>query len=192
MKKIVSRIVVVLLVLASCASAQEPDASLWSGSTNPDGSQIVPVVSYDPATGAMTVNTLGMNQTLDSADCSNIAVDDAGMISLLVTGPEPVSNDLTGFTGEVVWNADYFNGKAQLFGVPAGCEFIVPSTISVFTYDTGLTEADFGEVEMAVNYSTGVPGGIIFGGVQFVPEPSSFSLIALSLLSLTFLRRRSR
>jgi phage baseplate assembly protein gpV len=87
MKKIVSRIVVVLLVLASCASAQEPDASLWSGSTNPDGSQIVPVVSYDPATGAMTVNTLGMNQTLDSADCSNIAVDDAGMISLLVTGP---------------------------------------------------------------------------------------------------------
>ncbi|MEM7312294.1 MAG: PEP-CTERM sorting domain-containing protein [Planctomycetota bacterium] len=180
-----------VLILAASASAQDPDASLWSGDVNPDGSQIVPVVSYDPSTGLMSVNTAGMNQAVDSADCLTIGGDDAGMISILITGPEPLSFDLDGFQNGVVWGTNYFNGKAQAFGVAAGCQFLEVGTTQVMTYDMGLTEADFGEVEMAVNYELGVPGGIIFGGVQIVPEPSSLGLMVVSLLGLIgFVRRR--
>jgi hypothetical protein len=152
----------------------------------------VPVVEYEPETGLMYVNTLGMNQSLDTADRMSIGGDDVGAISFSVEGPDADNFILTGFTDGVVWNGQNFAGKAQIFGVSAGANFLAPGArTEILQYTTGLTEADFGTVEMAVNYSTGVPGGIIFGGVQIVPEPSTFALFGSALLGLLgFVRRR--
>ncbi|MEM7314756.1 MAG: PEP-CTERM sorting domain-containing protein [Planctomycetota bacterium] len=192
--KLISRVVLACFALSTAVAFGQagPDASLWSGDPNPDGSQLVPVVEYEQDTGLMYLNTLGLNQISDTADRMTIGGDDVGMISISVESPEPTDFLLTGFIDGVVWNAQFFAEKAQMFGVGAGANYLAPAArTDVFQFAPGLTEADFGSVEMAVNYATGVPGGIIFGGVQIVPEPSTFALFGTALLGLLgFVRRR--
>ncbi|MEM7315215.1 MAG: hypothetical protein AAF497_18895 [Planctomycetota bacterium] len=188
-----SRLVLCAFALSSnllwAQAAPNPDC--WSGDPNPDGSQLVPVVEYEPDTGLLFVNTLGLNQVLDTSSRFDIGGDDVGMISMSVEGPEPTDFLLTGFLDGIVWNGQYFAGKAQLFGVGAGAEFLRPDARTyVFQYETGLTMRDFGVVEMAVNYATGIPGGIIFGRVSCIPEPSSWSLILVCCLAVTHRVRR--
>jgi hypothetical protein len=192
--KLISRVVMASVVLSAALAFGQasPDGSLWMGDANPDGSQAVPVVEYEPETGLMYLNTLGLNQAADTADRMTLGGDDVGTISLSVTGPDATDFLLSGFIDGVVWNGQNFAGKAQIFGVSAGSNFLAPAgRTDVLQYPTGLTEADFGDVEMAVNYASGVPGGIIFGGVQIVPEPSTFALFGSALLGLLgFVRRR--
>ncbi len=201
MKTLVNKAVLgafVVVGLSAVAFGQMPDASLWGGgATNPSGDAAVPVVIYDPVTGIMSLDTAGINRTVDTTSGQMIGGDDVGTISLSVTGPAATSVILNGFVnqpiGGVVWNGQYFNGKQQLFGVGAGAEYLQPSlSTEVFQYAAGLAPADFGQVEMAVNFASGAPGDTIFGGVQFlVPEPSTMLIVGPALLGLIgFIRRR--
>ncbi|MEM7315214.1 MAG: hypothetical protein AAF497_18890, partial [Planctomycetota bacterium] len=73
------RIVVFAFFIASFNSAWaqfDPHPDCWSGDSNPDGSQVVPAINYDPSTGYMSLNTLGLNQIQDSPDRVNIVGDD--------------------------------------------------------------------------------------------------------------------
>ncbi|MEM7315369.1 MAG: PEP-CTERM sorting domain-containing protein [Planctomycetota bacterium] len=186
----------ILALGASSAFAEtgvDPDPDLWSGDTGVNGEELVPVVAYDPMEGWLKVDLRGLNGMVDTNSGAMIEGDDIGMISLSVEGPEPDAFPLSGFINGVVWNGQYFNGKAQVFGVGAGAEYMLPSDdcVTVFTYPTGLTADDFGVVEMAANFSPGVPGGILFGSVQIVPEPSTISLFSVAMLGmLGFIRRR--
>ncbi len=212
MKTLVNKAVLgafVVVGLSAVALGQpSPDTSLWGGgATNPSGDTAVPVVYYDPMTGIMSLDTVGLNRTSDTTTGQMIGGDDVGTISLSVTGPAATSVILNGFVnqpiGGVVWNGQYFNGKQQLFGVGAGAEYLQPALkTDAFQYAAGLTESAFGGVdgsrlgaaggvEMAVNFASGAPGDTIFGAVQFVPEPSAMLIVGPALLGLIgFLRRR--
>jgi hypothetical protein len=200
MKTLTSRIVLVASILLSSAAfgqvTANPDAALWGGgATNPSGDSAVPIFQYDPATGSMWISTVGLNGTADTTTRTAIEADDVGLISVSIEGPEAISTaaELNGFNDGVVWNGMFFNGKQQVFGVGAGAEFLAPTEGLVgWTYATGLTEADFGTVEVAVNFATGTPGATIFGGVQIVPEPSAVAIALPALLCLLGLVRRRR
>ena len=198
MKTITSRIVLVAsILLSSAAFAQttvSPDAGLWGGgASNPSGDSAVPIFEYDPATGNMWLNTLGLNGASDTTDLTSIGGDDVGLISASIEGPcaNSTAAEMTGFQNGVLWNSECFNGKQQIFGIGSGAEFLTPGEIVGWTYDAGLTAADFGVVEVAVNFMSGQPGGTIFGGVQIaVPEPSALAIAIPALLGLVALRRR--
>jgi hypothetical protein len=125
--------------------------------------------------------------------------DDVGTISLLVAGPEP-TNPIPPFTNGnfdlnnfILWSYMYFNNKAQLIGAatPTG-QYIRPGVNNMFQYATGLGASDFGQVEMAINFTVGQPGANLFGSVQIVPEPAIFTLLGASLLGFAAYRRRVR
>jgi hypothetical protein len=166
----------VLLVVATfvgTAQAQvEPDPSLWTPASvrNPSGARPVPVVQYDPVTGIMSVHTLGVDGTSDTTGPTAIGGDDVGMISLIVAGPAATDVLLDGFVGGVSWSGHHFNGKQQLFGFATAAQFLTPGTTDVFQYPAWLTPADFGEVEMGINFVASEPGAVLVGAVQ-LPEP---------------------
>ncbi|MEM7316523.1 MAG: hypothetical protein AAF497_25590 [Planctomycetota bacterium] len=158
----------------------EPDARLWGGGVmNPSGEFAVPVVQYNPANGEMLINTFGLNGVGDTTSRSQIGGDDVGMISISVEGPCPdvVGPAFNGFVDGIVWGSwNWCGGKPNVFGVGAGGEFLRPSEGTLlFGYEPGLTQSEFGVVEMAVNFESGAPGATMFGQVQFVPEPSCYA-----------------
>jgi hypothetical protein len=164
-----SLIVLALLAPAAAQGQVTPDPSLWTPATvtNPSGARPVPVVQYDPATGILSVNTLGVNGASDTIKPTTIGGDDVGMISLLVTSQPATGTLLSGIVGDMEWSGQHFNAKQQVFGVPAADQFLAPGTTDVFQYPAGLTPADFGPVEMGINFSLADPGAVLFGSVQF-------------------------
>lgn len=200
MSRVVASLTLSLGVFALSAFAQiaSPDGSLWNVVTNnvPGGGRAVPVVSYNPATGMMSLDTRGLNGAVDTVGNGTIASDDVGMISLIVPGPDGATQapftglDLTQF---ISWSNAYFAGKEQIIGnglTPAN-QFLVPGVYPVIQYAAGLSAADFGPVEMAVNFTAGAPGAVLNGRVQVVPEPATFGLIGTALIAgLGFIRRR--
>ena len=75
-----SLIVLALLAPAAAQGQVTPDPSLWTPATvtNPSGARPVPVVQYDPATGILSVNTLGVNGASDTIKPTTIGGDDVG------------------------------------------------------------------------------------------------------------------
>jgi hypothetical protein len=145
---------------------------------NPSGLRPVPAVYYDPATGILWLDNLGLDRVSNTVGGTTIGGDDVGTISLLVTGPPPIAAiapftngnfDLMNF---ILWSYQYFNGKAQLIGAttPPG-QFIRPGVHAIFQYPTGLTYGDFGPIEMAINFTQGSPGAVLNGSLC-IPEPS--------------------
>ncbi|MEM7314677.1 MAG: hypothetical protein AAF497_16135 [Planctomycetota bacterium] len=157
-----------------------PDASLWNVVENPSGQRVLPVINYDTSTGILFADTTGCNGVVDTTSSTEIGGDDVGLIIFLVEGPEFLEEYISGvqasqFGGVAIWEAVYFNGKSQAFGIPAGSEFLDPaSRIDLFRFQPGLTPDDFGEVEMGINFEAQQPGATLFGSVQFVPEPNTF------------------
>lgn len=185
------------LVIASVAVAQPaPDPNLWNVVNNPSGLRAVPAVIYDPATGIMSLDNRGLNGVSDTAGGSAIGGDDVGTISLLVRGPAPLSNfppfqDATfDPTNGIAWSYQYFNGRAQLIGTTVTGQYIRPGVNDIFQYATNLGPSDFQDVEMAINFTAGAPGSILFGSVQVVPEPAMLTLVGAVLAGIAAFRRR--
>jgi hypothetical protein len=200
-----TKIVGIALTISTAAFASNvgsinPDAAIWSGGvSNPTGETPVPAVVYEPSSGYLYLNSAGINGSVDTTTSSLISADDIGMISLTVEGPEPVETLLDGFqfsdlgnqTGGVSWINQYFFGKQAVFGAAAGAEFLDPSLRrNLFRYETGLGMSDFGEVEIGLNFQPSSPGGVIFGGVQIVPEPASCLMMLITTAVVLLLRRR--
>ncbi|MEM7316524.1 MAG: hypothetical protein AAF497_25595, partial [Planctomycetota bacterium] len=173
----------------------DPDESLWTGDLNPSGLPAVPILQYDPSNGEMWINTVGLNGVSDTATRFLLEGDDVGTVSISVESPPAISTspNFQGFVNGNVWNGQHFAGKQQVFCMTEAADFLTPTEgMRVWTFDAGLTPADFGSVEMAVNYgnSANLPGGILFGQVQFVPEPSThLLLLTLDLMTLPFIRK---
>ena len=145
--KLISRVVLACFALSAAVAFGQagPDAGLWSGDANPDGSQLVPVVEYEQDTGLMYVNTLGLNQVLDTADRVTIGGDDVGLISLSVESPAFDAFLLPAFDGGVLWNSQYFAEKSQMFGVGAGANYLtVAERTELFQFPAGLDPSAFG------------------------------------------------
>ncbi len=165
-----------LCLLAAATEGQTVDPDLWGGGvTNPSGQQAVPIVAYEQATGIVFVNTLGINQVLETNSGTLIGGDDVGLIALSVNAGCANEVLLHGFIdqsiGGIVVNGMCFLEKQQLFGVPAGAQYLEPSRrLEIFRYDPGLSPSDFYTVEMAVNFALGEPGATLFGRIQFVPD----------------------
>lgn len=196
-KQVVFGLIAVAMMSTLAFGQPSPDPSLWNNVQNPSGLQAVPVVYYDQATGVMSLNNLGLNGVSDTAGGSAIGGDDVGTISLLIRGPEPTSNfppfQNATFdpTNGIAWSYQYFNGRAQLIGNAVTGQYILPGVNQIFQYAAGLTAADFQDVEMAVNFTTGAPGANLFGSVQIVvPEPAVLALIGSLLLGICSFRRR--
>jgi hypothetical protein len=188
-----------LIMVGSAIGQPGPDPSLWSNATNPSGLRPVPAVIYDPATGILSLDNRGLDGVSNTPDGMAIQGDDVGTISLLVAGPEP-TNPIPPFTNGnfdlnnfILWSYMYFNNKAQLIGAatPTG-QYIRPGVNNMFQYATGLGPSDFGQVEMAINFTVGQPGANLFGSVQIVPEPAILTLLGASLLGFAAYRRRVR
>ncbi len=111
----------------------------------------VPNVSYDAATGQVSVLT-----------------DGADIISLLIEGPQATSierwQDGTNGDGITGWAQMYFNGKEQWVGAGSAISggSVTTGSYDIATYPTGLTSADFGEVEVGTQSF-----GTLFTSVSF-------------------------
>jgi hypothetical protein len=173
------------------AELPPPDATLWTTATNPSGTNPVPVVAYDPATGVVSVDTRGWNRVDDTgSNGSFIGGDDVGFISIAFESPAPDSFQLEGLRGTqgagTNWAAAYFNGKTQLVGIADLDEYLLPIGVTPIVTFSGITDAasEFGKVEMGLNFQAGAAGDTIFGSIQVVPEPSGVCLVSTALLGL--------
>lgn len=124
----------------------------------------IPNIFYNAATGALTVNP-----------------DNAQLISIIVSGPAATSinrwGNGTNGDGVTGWAQQYFNGAEQWVGAGGAVsgEYVSPvnSTYQIATYATGLTAADFGQVEIGAQdpANPNVGGLILFTDVSFdIPE----------------------
>lgn len=206
MKAILGRVIGVAIALAvvgtlmtSLSFAQcTPNPSLWTIGSIPPGRTLgTPLVCYDPVTGIMAVNGRGVNGVSDTVgNAGTIGGDDVGFISLLVTGPPATANLLPAFGDGIAWISQYFNGRQQSIGNAITGQYVPTDQGDGFyrfsQYPTGLTAADFGEVEIATNFAPQAPGGIMFGRVQIaIPEPATGMVVLGSVLfGLLKLRRR--
>ncbi|MHC4992482.1 MAG: hypothetical protein ACYTGC_16030 [Planctomycetota bacterium] len=165
---------VATLVSTTTANGQAPpDPSLWwpSDVVNPSGQRPVPVIAYDRSSGVLRVNTRGANGISDTTGGVGIGGDDVGLISLVIEGPPATAVLLDGVVDDVTWSGQHFNGKQQLFGTSSTRAFLVPGSTAVFQYPAGLDPADFGPVEMGINFALSAAGATLFGAVQFDVGP---------------------
>jgi hypothetical protein len=167
----------------------------WNGDGNTDGSDLngwntnkftsydllppevtdVADVVYDPTTGELKLVVL-QNQ-VEAALL--ITTADTNIVS---TSPE----NLPFYNGILqAWTHTYFGGKMQFTDGTLGLGG-APATVGEYVIAqlaTGLTDADFGEVEY------GSSAGTQFTTVTVIPEPASLALLGLG--GLLVLRRRA-
>jgi hypothetical protein len=162
---------------------------------NPSGLRPVPVVAYDPETGILSLDNLGVDRVSNTAGGSAIGGDDVGVVAVRVVGPlvmqclPPFNGSTFDPTNMIAWSCPGFAGIPQLIGAttPNG-QYIRPGRHDLFLYPAGLTAAHFGRVEIAVNFAEFLPGAVIQGPVQVVPEPS---ILSLALLAIGIFARQS-
>jgi hypothetical protein len=134
----------------------------------------------------MWINTVGLNRISDTPTRLTVEGDDVGMAAISVQSPQAISTapEFSGFYDGEVWNGQYFFGKQQIF--TGGSGFLDPTQgIRLWTFESGLSESDFGRVDLWVNFATVLPGSAMMSGsVQFVPEPSYLSITMLAFVFL--------
>lgn len=176
--------------LASCPKASaQPNPSLWNEVYNPSGERVVPDIFYEVVTGELVMDTRGLNGTVESPDYplaagGPIVADDVGMVAMLVESDYAYGRPGIGFGGGLVFSpgwlafsALYFAGKYQSIGItlgPTASQFVRPGIHAVWNLVPGLDAANFGTVEMSVNFEPLRPGTVLFceqNCVRIVPEP---------------------
>ncbi len=184
----------VALAAASVTAQIVPNGSLWNTVNNPNGLRALPVVYFDPSTGILSMDTRGINRTIDThSNTGSIVGDDVGMITLLVTGPRnlsvfsPFTMPFDPQTG-LAWSGMYFGGKMQLLGNTIIGQYVPPGMYRMFQYPLGSALVG-NSVEMAINFGPGLPGNVLNGQVQLVPEAGSLQLVITGLLGLGMARR---
>ncbi len=178
----------------SVTAQPPPNGSLWNSINNPSGQRPIPVVFYDQSTGILAVDTRGVDRISNTpTNAGIIGGDDVGMITLLVTGPRPISvfapfnlpfDPIMG----LAWSSMHFGGKMQLLGNVIIGQYVTPGVYPVFQYPVGSALVG-NAVEMAVNFAPGAPGNVLNGVVQNVPEPTLGGLLLAGLLMAQATRR---
>ncbi len=180
--------------IASVTAQPSPNGSLWNSVNNPNGQRAIPVVFYDQSTGILAVDTRGVDRISNTAtNTHNIAGDDVGMITLLIPGPVPTSvfapfNLVYDPVMGLAWSSMYFGGKMQLIGNTIIGQYVTPGVYPVFQYRAGDQLVNH-SVEMAINFGQGVPGSVLNGVVQNVPEPTLGGLLLVGWLTAMATRR---
>jgi hypothetical protein len=192
-----SLVVIALGTTASSVRGQPlPDPDLWGPATvvNPSGLRPVPVLAYDPATGIMSLDNLGVDRVSNTPGGSSIGGDDVGVIAVRVSGPTvleclpPFMGGTFDPTNMIGWSCPGFSPHPWLIGTstPNG-QYIRPGRHDLFLYPPGLGAAHFFSVEIAVNFAVALPGAVLSGRVQVVPEPS---VLSCTLLATCLIMRR--
>jgi len=141
-----------------------------------------PQFTYDVNTGVMRVIANGHF-------ISDIVVPGLGVEGGLPTSLLPEGQTFNSRGGLVLWSGDYFVNKFSAFdGTRSGMD----GEYDLAQWDTGLTAADFGEVEWGGRPIVGQPGESGFADVTIVPEPATMALLALGGMVIALRRRRGK
>ena len=185
----------ILAIGASSVTAQPaPDGSLWNSVNNPSGQRAIPVVYFNQGSGILAVDTRGVDRISNTpTNTGLIGGDDVGMITLLVSGPAATSVfapfNLPFDPGMgLAWSAMHFGAKMQLLGNPIIGQYVTPGVYPVFQYPAGSALVGH-SVEIAINFGPGIPGNVLLGVVQNVPEPTLGGLLLVGLFTAMATRR---
>lgn len=176
-----------------CHACYGPSPLLWTVvSISPGRTAGIPDFCYDPATGIVSVDTRGLNGIADTiGNTGTIAGDDVGIISMLVTGPPHTNLLLPAFGDGIAWISQYFLGRQQTIGTAVLGQYLPVGITPISQYPTGLTPLEFGEIEIAINFAPGAPGGIMTG--YMLPEPRvAVAVFVAGILALQATRPRER
>ncbi|MEM7316366.1 MAG: hypothetical protein AAF497_24805 [Planctomycetota bacterium] len=186
--------VAVAAIFAANASAAWTGEDGTSSVMNPmTQMELIPAVNYDSDTGVIWIDTTGMNGINETLASPELLGDDIGMVSFQIES-QALQEDflLSGFVDGMVWSGMYFAGKVQMFGIPAGSEFLAPSSrTELVRMPTGLDASNFGQVEIGVNFASGVMGDILFNtgtnpgcqAIDIIPEPVGLGMAGFALLA---------
>ena len=168
------RIAAIILGGLVCLFVNHAATAQWLESdgdqpVNPNsGQRINPRVSYDPATGLVSLENAGGNDFADSSDNITLQGDDTGMISLALSlaDPQDIGRLIPPWIDGIAWNApEYVDGFVELVGIGVTGRFLPvgEQPASLFQLSPGLGPEEFFassgmvEMRMSIDFGDGRP-----------------------------------
>ena len=194
MKKIIIAAAIAAMLAVNANAAWTGEDGMSSVVNPMTQMELIPTVNYDSDTGVIWIDTTGLNGINETLASPELLGDDIGMVSFQIESQAFQEEFLlNGFVDGMVWSGMYFAGKVQMFGIAVGTEFLPPSSrTDLVRLPTGLDAANFGQVEIGVNFASGVTGDILFNtgtnpdctAINIIPEPLGIGMAGFGLLAL--------
>ena len=185
-----------------------PNPDLWNVVTNPNnGERVVPLIVYDRGSGLLSIDTLGLNRVDETPDYLSVPGpvlgDDVGLIYVSIERSAAAFNGAhvihPGFDGGlfqgllVITSLTSGNRFTLLSERILGNGFLWPGRYDWLQLMPGLTDADFGEVEVDVVFDGLRQDAALMiarnNGVTIAPEPSGIAEFSSLLFALSIFMR---